>query len=225
MRFKHFIWDFDGCLCDSYPHTAQVFYDAMTAPDIDHGGRTEAPVWDELFRRLQVTWVYAREQYGVTEDENRYVHAHESDFTYEPVPVMFPGIPEVLADIKAAGGHNYLYTLRESTAIRKLEAEGLAHLFTDFVVRENGFPGKPAPDAVLYLLEKHGLDPAETVMIGDRDLDGQSGINAGASGCLLTYLTKNHCGQDPLDVTAMPYKCRGAAQFRTLMEIDPPAEA
>ena len=217
MKFRNFIWDFDGCLCDSYPHTAQVFYDAMTRPEIDHGGRTVPPVWDELFLRLQVTWVYAREQYCVTEDENRYIRAHESDFTYEPAPVMFPGIPEVLADIKAAGGQNFLYTLRESTAIRKLEAEGLDHLFTDFVVREDGFPGKPAPDAVLHLLHKHNLAPAETVMIGDRDLDGQSGINAGANGCLLTYLAKNCHGEDPLEVSAMPYKCRGVAQFRALL--------
>jgi NAD+ diphosphatase len=85
MKFKNFIWDFDGCLCDSYPHTAQVFYDAMTLPEIDHGGRETPPVWDELFRRLQVTWVYAREQYGVTEAENGYIRAHESDFAYEPV--------------------------------------------------------------------------------------------------------------------------------------------
>ncbi|MBR5444814.1 MAG: HAD-IA family hydrolase [Clostridia bacterium] len=219
MKFRNFIWDFDGCLCDSYPHTTQVFYDAMTRPEIDHGGREKAPVWDELFRRLQVTWVYAREQYGVTEAENAYVQTHESDFTYEPVPVMFPGIPEVLAAIKAAGGQNFLYTLRDSTAIRVLEAEGLADLFTDFVVRENGFPGKPAPDAILYLLEKHGLEPAETVMIGDRDLDGQSGIHAGTAGCLLTYLEKNCHGEDPLDVTAMPYKCRGVEQFRSILEI------
>ena len=217
MKFRNFIWDFDGCLCDSYPHTTQVFFVAMIRPDIDHGGRAEAPVWDELFRRLQVTWVYAIEQYRVTEAENRYIRDHESDFTYSPVPVMFPGIPEVLAEIKGAGGQNFLYTLRGSSAIRKLEAEGLADLFTDFVVWENGFPVKPKPDAVLYLMEKHGLNPAETVMIGDRDLDGQSGINAGASGCLLTWLDKNCHGEDPLAVTAMPYKCRGIEQFRSLM--------
>lgn len=217
MKFKHFIWDFDGCLCNSYPHTAQVFYDAMTRPEIDHGGRTTPPVWDELFLRLQVTWVYAREQYQMTEAENRYVQEHESDFTYEPAPVMFDGIAEVLAEIKAAGGQNFLYTLRESTAIRKLEAEGLDPLFTDFVVRENGFPGKPAPDAILYLMEKYNLDPAETVMIGDRDLDGRSGLNAGASGCLLTYLDKNCHGEDVLTASEMPYKCRGVAQFRALM--------
>ena len=87
------------------------------------------------------------------------------------------------------------------------------------MVRENGFPGKPAPDAVLYLLEKHGLDPAETIMIGDRDLDGQSGINAGATGCLLTFIDRNCHGEDPLDVTAMPYKCRGVEQLRAILEI------
>lgn len=214
MKFKHFIWDFDGCLCDSYPHTAHMFLEAMR-----RHGRTELPPYEDVFLRLQVTWIHARDFFGMTDAEYRTLHELDHDFTLAPVPTLFDGIRETLEDIIARGGKNYLYTLRNHVAAEALEASGVKDLFTDFVVRENGFPGKPAPDAVLYLMEKHGLNPAETVMIGDRDLDGQSGINAGASGCLLTYLEKNCYGEDPLDVTAMPYKYRGIAAFREGMGI------
>ena len=33
----------------------------------------------------------------------------------------------------------------------------------------------------------NGLDPAETIMIGDREIDGKSGKNAGIAGALLSY--------------------------------------
>ena len=48
-----------------------------------------------------------------------------------------------------------------------------------------GFGVKPAPDAVLYLMEKYGGTPENTVMIGDRVCDLESGYNAGCKTCHL----------------------------------------
>ena len=45
---------------------------------------------------------------------------------------------------------------------------------------------KPAPDGVLYLLDKYGLDREDTLMTGDRELDVMAGKNAGTYGCLFT---------------------------------------
>ncbi len=215
MRFKHYIWDFDGCLCDSYPNTTKQFLLSM-----GECGRTELPPEREVFLRLQVTWKHAKAHFGMTDEEYAILHRrNDENFFDSPTPVLFPGIREVLADIVAAGGHNYLYTLRNHLAMEALERFGVTHLFTDFVIEEDGFPGKPAPDAVRHIMTRHGLDPADVVMVGDRDLDGMSGVNAGASGCLLTYLTENCHGDDPLDVTAMVLKCRGVDAFRQLMGI------
>ena len=49
------------------------------------------------------------------------------------------------------------------------------------------FPRKPAPDALLYLMEKNHMNPAETLMVGDRDIDIDAGHNAGTAGCLYDY--------------------------------------
>lgn len=216
MRFKHYIWDFDGCLCDSYPHTATMFREAMGRS----GTRTELPDWNDVFLHLQVNWAHAKAHFGMTEDEYRLFRQLESDFLADPKPpVLFPGMQTLLRDIVAAGGKNYLYTLRDHVAVDTLKRCGVDAFFTDFVTANDGFPGKPAPDAVLHLIAKHRLDPAEVVMVGDRDIDGNSGRNAGASGCLLTWLTGNCDGNDPLTVTEMPLCCRGAEAFRQLMEI------
>ncbi len=215
MKFKHYIWDFDGCLCDSYPNTTKIFLRAM-----QECGRTVLPPENEVFLHLQVTWKHAREFFGMTDEEYALLYKFNDDnFFDEPTPVLFPGIRDTLEAIVKAGGHNYLYTLRNRLALEALERFGVTDLFTDFVIEEDGFPGKPAPDAVRHIMEKHHLSPAETVMIGDRDLDGLSGVNAGTNGCLLTFLEKNCNGEDPLDVTKMTLKCRGVAAFRALMEI------
>ena len=52
-------------------------------------------------------------------------------------------------------------------------------LFTDFVTSQHNFPNKPAPDALNYLCNKHGLKKEDCIMIGDRDIDLDSGKNAG----------------------------------------------
>ena len=42
---------------------------------------------------------------------------------------------------------------------------------TDAIDGSMEFPRKPAPDALLYLMEKNQMNPAETLMVGDRDIE------------------------------------------------------
>ncbi|OPZ70716.1 MAG: Primosomal protein N' [Firmicutes bacterium ADurb.Bin456] len=57
-------------------------------------------------------------------------------------------------------------------------------LFRDFITYEAGFPDKPAPDALNWIIDLHRLDRRECVMIGDRIIDAQAGRNAGIAGAL-----------------------------------------
>jgi phosphoglycolate phosphatase-like HAD superfamily hydrolase len=92
---------------------------------------------------------------------------------------------KALAALSALGGKHYLVTHRNSLALKWLEMANLLHYFTDWVVAEDGFPSKPQPNSLNHLLQKHGLDRAACVMIGDRPLDTQAGHNAGMLACLL----------------------------------------
>lgn len=96
-----------------------------------------------------------------------------------------PGIPEALKALKARGARHYLVTHRDALARESLRCQGLAPLFTDMITAEDGFPRKPAPDSLLHLVQRYGLDPARCVMIGDRPLDVEAGWNAGMLGCFL----------------------------------------
>ena len=65
-----------------------------------------------------------------------------------------------------------------------MRAGGMAELFEGGVTSEDGFPPKPAPDAVLFLMQQYAIPPAAAVMVGDRLLDARAGLNAGIAGCL-----------------------------------------
>ena len=43
---------------------------------------------------------------------------------------------------------------------------------------DQGFARKPAPDAINHLIDRYHLDPEKTMMVGDRKLDIEAGINA-----------------------------------------------
>ena len=68
--------------------------------------------------------------------------------------------------------------------MEQLEQDGLWSLFSDGVTSEDGFPHKPAPDALRCLLARNAIDPTEAAMVGDRDIDIEAGNNAGIRGVL-----------------------------------------
>ncbi len=178
MKFTHFIWDFDGTLFDTYPRINSVFQQSLREEGLDVSMETLIPL-------TKVNLHYACKALAPELEDAvmaRY-RQHAKERLDEPI-FPFPGVKQALQSIHEQGGHNYLYTLSGPETIRALEAHGMKQYFTDFVTRADGFPNKPAPDAVLHLVEKHHLDKAECVMVGDRDIDLLSGTNAGISAAL-----------------------------------------
>lgn len=64
-----------------------------------------------------------------------------------------------------------MYTHKGIHANDILEHAGILKYFKEVVTSKNGFPRKPAPDGVNYLVEKYHLDVNSTFYVGDRNLD------------------------------------------------------
>ena len=177
-----FFWDFDGTLMNTYPGMVGCFVRAAAG----FGMQADAAQVLALMKESlgQCVRTYAR-QGGVAEAELLAAFRREENaLPPESVPPV-AGIPAVLQDLQARGGRHYLVTHRDRLALAYLDASGLRDCFTDIVTSADGFPRKPAPDSILYLMRKHELNPAACVMIGDRPLDVEAGANAGILGCLL----------------------------------------
>lgn len=185
---RHFFWDFDGTLMDTYP----AMTEALLHVAADRGISLSA---EDGLGLLKISLSHALATLG---DDKAALLADFRRYEKELLPRMIrpvPGIPEALAGLP---GKHYLVTHRDGDALNYLEAADLKHFFTDSVTGNDGFPRKPAPDGLLHLLHKHHLDAAECIMIGDRPLDTAAGRNAGMLSCLLD--AENRFPEDPCQV-------------------------
>lgn len=185
---RHFFWDFDGTLMDTYPAMTESLLRTAASRGITLN-RAEA------LALLKVSLSHGLHALGgdmgeLLADFRR----HERELLPRMIRPL-PGIPEALAGLP---GRHYLVTHRERDALDYLNAAGLKHFFTDSVTGDDGFPRKPAPDGLLHLMRKHGLNPEACVMIGDRPLDTAAGRGAGMLSCLLD--TDNRFPDDPCEL-------------------------
>ena len=178
-NIRHFFWDFDGTLFDTYPIIIEDMRRSLQQFGFD------CDPLDAMGRMLD-TIRAARDHYadcfGIDRQELTAVFRRQREQEFRSLQAKpFPGIEDVLKRIRASGGKNYIFTHSKPETIRAyLEKNGLECYFQDIL--GDGSPGfvfKPAPDSLLYLMEKHGIDPAQAVMVGDRDCDLGSGRNAG----------------------------------------------
>ena len=98
----------------------------------------------------------------------------------------YPGVPETLHALK---GYKkaVLSNKRQALSERVLNNLGLLRHF-DYVIGSDTLPEKkPSPVGVFYLLEKEGIGPSEAMIIGDSDIDIQTGRAAGVVTVAVTY--------------------------------------
>lgn len=178
MRYTHLFWDFDGTLYNSYPQIISALQRTITEAGMP------SPTVEEALPLLKHSVFYTVKHYAeryhqpleALMESFRYHHAVETDFP------PYEGLEKCLRMLCEAGCKHYLYTHRDQLAIDLLKKDGLWELFTCAVTSDDGFPHKPAPDALLHLINRYELDAAQCIMIGDRGIDIESGLNAGTAG-------------------------------------------
>lgn len=173
--YRHVIWDFDGTLFDTYPSMVGALSFALS--------RRGVPADEtEILSLFKISAGVAISHYmeKCSLDENFLAEYRERRREIElEACVPYPGAAELLTEIVARGGHNYILTHRGDTLFPILARHGLLSLFTECLTAKSGFPRKPDPAAILYLIKKHKIAPADAAMVGDRALDILSGKNAG----------------------------------------------
>lgn len=173
--FLNYIWDFDGTLFNTYPTMLKALKMAMDKHDIHYSG--DLAVYIKQFSIKQFA-----ENYGNPAFLEDY-HQLEHDLQMQTPPVFYAEIQQILQNIVANGGQNFVLSHRDATTYDYLGK--WQTLFTEIITSKQPFARKPSPEALLYLIEKYQLDKTVTVMVGDRPLDVEAGKNAGISTLLL----------------------------------------
>jgi phosphoglycolate phosphatase len=170
LKFKNYLFDLDGTLTDpgvGIRNSIKYALNKFGAPIPDDSVLNEfiGPPLMESFRKYcgvsvedsKLLLEYYREYFGVTGYlENK----------------LYDDTVKVLEGIKERGGKVFLATSKpEFYAFKIVEHFGIAQYFT-FMAGNNMEETRCAKkDVITYLFDQTGIDPSQTIMIGDRDYD------------------------------------------------------
>ena len=178
---KAFIFDLDGTLVDALPDIqananralASLGYDLQlsleeTKPHVGGGAhKLAANVLGLPMEHEETMALY---------------YAFADIYTQHPADFgrPFPGVITVLDTLRAKEIPCSCVTAKPATArVKVLDALGLTPYLTLALSPEDGFAKKPAPDMLWQCCKAMGIEPSETVMVGDTRFDVEAGFNAG----------------------------------------------
>jgi len=105
----------------------------------------------------------------------------------DPQIPLFAGARGMLDELNDAGLLLGVATGKTRVGLnRALEQQGIGNRFVATRCADEGFP-KPNPDMLLYLMDRVGAEPSETLMIGDTTHDLELARNAGAAAVAVSY--------------------------------------
>lgn len=206
-KYRVFIWDFDGTLYDTYPHTVRAYVETLSDYGIvgDAAGieRIARRSLGELQRDLEARYALPREYFAKVETRAlEYALADARPFDDARLFVE---------EVAEEGGKNMLFSHRDKSAVDILRAGDFWRYFSDALCAgDPDFAWKPSPDGINALLHRNGAERSEAIMVGDREIDVASGANAGIDSCLIM----------PYDITAdtaATYKCESFAALREIL--------
>lgn len=213
MSYRYLFFDLDGTLTDSGPgimNSVVYALNRMGAPVPDRAALTSfiGPPLAESFQSVcGFTPERAREALGLYREYFTDTGIFEN--------ALYPGIPELLSALKAAGRTVALATAKpEPFALRILDHFGISDYF-DFRFGATMDETRSRKDQVIrYALDRSGAPPAETLMIGDRDQDVWGAAKNGVDclGALYGYGSRR-----ALEEAGAKYFAEDAAEIKRLL--------
>jgi len=178
MPWSAVLFDLDGTVADTIGLILRCFRHTMKT----HLG--EEPPDDVWIRGMgtplrQQLGVFGRSPEEVEAMANTYVTLQRQ--IHDEMVSVYPGVPEMLAALEAAGVPMALVTSRRPEMLhRTLERCDLARYFEVIVTPDDVTKPKPDPEPVLLALERLGSPPADRVLfLGDSPHDIEAGKGAG----------------------------------------------
>ena len=173
------VFDMDGTLIDSVGDIAAAINRMRTSYGLSALTRDAVVGMVGSGARVLVAKATA-DAPGLDQDEAFRRYRHEYDTHLVDSTTLYPGVPEGLQSLRSAGFRLAVYTNKPHGStlhiLKQLRAEGL---FSAVIGADSGFPLKPAPDALQYILRETDSDPGRSWMVGDNWTDVESGHAAG----------------------------------------------
>ncbi len=178
VRYQPVLLDLDGTVLDthglilsSWRHVKETF--GLEASDGEFQAEIGRPLV-HIFDR------WAKDQ----DHRDALVAAYRThnDRVHDAMVAAFPGMPEALAQLRAAGIPLAIVTSKSrSFAVRGLRVAKLEQLFDVIVAAEDTARHKPDPEPIASALRQLGRPASGALMVGDAGYDLLSGRAAGTA--------------------------------------------
>ena len=201
-RFGLLVFDWDGTLADS----TRLISSSLQQACLEIG----VPVPDDASARhviglglvdalRYIAPALPRERYSELSGRYRDLYVAQEN----EIP-LFDGVRELLDELAAAGFLLAVATGKSRAGLKRaLDLQGVADRFFATRCADEG-PPKPHPEMLLHLMDRAGVEPGATLMIGDTSHDLELARNAGAAAVAVAW------GAHPAD---------GLAQFGALATV------
>jgi len=175
------LFDFDGTLCDSAATIIRLMKQTCTACNL--------PVPEDSFIRGNIGHgaLYAALTYadGDTEKAQQFADTYRRIARDEylggqpPLDPLFDGAADILATLQESGYLTGIITNKSRTGLNSLLTRHGLDKRLDISVSADDCTVKPAPDMALAAIRQCGVEAADTVLVGDTEIDAGCAANAG----------------------------------------------
>lgn len=99
----------------------------------------------------------------------------------------YPGIPELLAELKARGFRLAVVSNKQDPEVRALVEKHFPGIFSATAGERPGVPRKPDPAPLLNAVTALGTHRSRVIYVGDSDVDARTAANAGVEFAAVTW--------------------------------------
>lgn len=185
-RYRLLVFDWDGTLADSIGHIVTAMDAAIAEAGL--GPRRKQELLDVI--GLELEQAFAQLYPALTAPDRRELAAayrrHYQRLAAAPI-TLFPGVSEVIAALHAGGYRLAIATGKSRRGLdRALAQSGLARYFHTSRCADETF-SKPHPQMLIEIMERLGVPPEQTIMVGDSHHDLEMAKNAGVASVAVNY--------------------------------------
>ena len=187
MKYSCVIFDLDGTLLDTLGDLAAAVNAALEAKGhpvrtIDEVRRFVGNGVKNLVIRALPEGADAEEVESTLTAFKEYYNAHLSVHT-----LPYPGIPELLERLRAAGVKVGVNSNKYDAALQFLCGRHLNGLYDLALGETESLPRKPSPAAALSILERLDCKPEDAAYVGDSGVDIQTARNGGMAALSVSW--------------------------------------
>ena len=184
-NFKHICFDLDGTLVDSYQNIYNTTIKALQVLNI------KEPLHEiEFQKRIGYHFLDIFKELNIpVSDVEEFINIYKGFyFDFISSSQLYTGVEETLDKIKSKDIKISLLTTKgQDQADKIIDHFNLRKYFSLVMGRRNGIAIKPSAEPLLNICKELKVNPTESLMVGDSELDIQCGKNASAKTCAALY--------------------------------------